>query len=43
MNRLLQKGQQAIEKMLVLMACKRLSMSCKMSESFKCVLRLRTW
>ncbi len=43
MNRLLQKGQQAIQKMLVLMACKCLSMSCTMSEGFQCVLRLRTW
>ena len=34
LNRLLQEGQQRIQKTLVLMACKCLSMSCTMSEFF---------
>jgi len=42
-QQILQEGQQAMQKMLVFMAYKHLSMYCTLNEVHKCVLRLRTW
>ncbi len=42
LQQILQEGQQAIQKMLVFMAYKCISMSCTLSEINKCVLRLCT-